>query len=323
MLKNIFKRIVGEPTLGAIVAVVILFSFFSLANPTFFTFRSLGGMMVLVGEMGIVVIGVGILMVSGEFDLSIGANFALTPFIWIWSVNNLGLPLLAGIVLALSVSILIGLINSQIRLRTGLHSFIVTLGTMYLLRGILLAITAGFPMHFSTEGGLFTVLNGVLIGTFRSSFFWFLGLILLGFIILRKTKYGNWCFASGANPNVARGMGVPVKRVKTLNFMMVGFLAGFAGCVNFARLGVVHPTLGMGWELYAIAACVIGGTALMGGIGTAIGAGLGAFVLGSARWGLIMAGASPYWYQAFVGAILIIAAVVNITLIEKIIKRHT
>jgi simple sugar transport system permease protein len=137
-------------------------------------------------------------------------------------------------------------------------------------------------------------------------------------IILSGTRYGNWVYATGGNSAVARALGVNVDRVKLFNFMISGLLAGLGGCISFGRFRLVDPTLGMGMELETITAAVIGGTLLTGGYGSIVGAFIGAFLVGMVRTGLILAGAPAYWYRAFIGIVLVIAAIINIKIKKRV-----
>jgi simple sugar transport system permease protein len=227
-------------------------------------------------------------------------------------LTNSGLVSVIAFFIALGIASCIGLANGIITVRTGIPSFITTLGTMMFLRGILLAVSRGFTISYSGHSTFITALSLRFAGGFRTSVFWFIGLAILFAMILGRTRYGNWVFATGDDKEVARAMGVNPDRVKLTNFMLSGVLAGFAGCVNLARFKLVDPTMGMGMELEAISAAVIGGTLLSGGYGSIVGAFIGAILIGMIRSGLILAGAPTYWYQAFIGVILIVAAIINI-----------
>lgn len=164
-------------------------------------------------------------------------------------------------------------------------------------------------MRLKYEDTILNALSGRVLGDFRSNALWFIALTFLFHFILNRTKYGNWVYATGRSPDIPRALGVYVFKVKLVNFVISSALAGFSGCIALARFRIIEPVAGIGLELEAIAA-VIGGTSLAGGVGTIIGASLGAFLVGMIRVGLVLAGAPAYWYIGFVGLILIVAVVI-------------
>ena len=227
-----------------------------------------------------------------------------------------GWPTFLGWVLALFASAGIGFLNGLITVRAKIPSFITTLGTMMFWRGILLAVTGGFPVSYfpAATPTMFLILNGKFAGQFRASALWFLGIILILNIILVRTRYGNAVYATGGSRDAARVLGVDTDKVKIINFIISALLAGLAGSIQFARFFSVDPMRGQGLELEAIAATVIGGTLLTGGAGNLIGTLFGVLLMAMVRSGLVQAGAPAYWYQAFVGLIVVVAVIVNIGL---------
>lgn len=313
--ENLFlflSRIRRWPEFGVILAFSTIFVVFSLLAPKFVSLRNLTGVFTIVSELGIITIGVAFLMIAGEFDLSVGSVYALCGFLFVTLANSFNSVL--ALIITLVVAACIGFLNGTITLRAGIPSFITTLGTMMFLRGLMLAVTGGRSVVYNGDLIVPTMLTRFIGRGFRPSHIWFLALALFFSFILTRTRYGNWVFATGGKKEVARAMGINVNRVKVVNFMISAVLAGLAGIIVINRFGVANASFGMGMELEAIASAVIGGTFLMGGYGTIIGAFFGAFLVGMMRTGLLMVGAPAYWYQAFVGAILIIAATINIKL---------
>lgn len=311
-LSLFFSRIRRWPEFGVILAFSSIFIVFSLLAPKFVTLRNLTGVFTIVSELGIITIGVAFLMIAGEFDLSVGSVYALSGFLFVTLANSFNSVL--ALIITLVVAACIGFLNGTITLRAGIPSFITTLGTMMFLRGLMLAVTGGRSVVYNGDLIVPTMLTRFIGRGFRPSHIWFLALALFFSLILTRTRYGNWVFATGGKKEVARAMGINVNRVKVINFMISSVLAGLAGIIVINRFGVANASFGMGMELEAIASAVIGGTFLMGGYGTIIGAFFGAFLVGMMRTGLLMVGAPAYWYQAFVGAILVIAATINIKL---------
>ena len=304
-----------HPEFGAVAGTIIVFIGFSFTATHFLTADSIASILTVAAELGIVSAGVTFLMISGEFDLSVGSVLGVAAMIFALTAKA-GWPHIAGWLLALLASGGIGFLNGFITVRAGIPSFITTLGTMMFWRGILLAVTGGFPVSYFPPGTpwMFLVLNGRFAGQFRASAIWFLGIILLLNLILVRTRYGNAVYATGGNKEAARVLGVSTDRVKLVNFVISAVLAGLAGCIQFARFLSVDPMRGLGLELEAIAAAVIGGTLLTGGAGNLIGTLFGVLLVGMVRSGLVQAGAPPYWYQAFVGLIVVVAVVINTNL---------
>jgi simple sugar transport system permease protein len=304
-------RLVRYPEIGAMAAFLVVFLGFALTAKHFLTPAAFAGMLAVIAELGIVTMGITLLMISGEFDLSVGSVLAVSSMSFALLLRA-NVPALLALGLALTFAALLGLINGLIVVTTGIPSFITTLGTMMFWRGILLAITGGLPIAYFGKSVVFEVLNSRFIGDFRTSAIWFALIVLIFYFILQHTPYGNWAYATGGNKEAAWALGVPTKRVKLINFVLSGLLAGLAGCIQFGRFISVDALRGQGVELEAIAAAVTGGVLLSGGYGSIIGALLGVLIVGMIRTGLVLAGAPAYWYQAFVGTILIVAVIINI-----------
>ena len=203
-----------HPEFGAFAGTVVVFIGFSITATRFLTPDSFAGILTVASELGIVAAGITFLMISGEFDLSVGS--------------------------------VLGVAASLIVTKTGIPSFITTLGAMMFWRGILLAVTKGFPIQFfpKTLPPMFFALNGRFVGQFRTSALWFLGIVLLINLILVRTRYGNAVYATGGNRDAARVLGVATDKVKLVNFVISAVLAGLAGCIQFARflsiLSLIH-----------------------------------------------------------------------------------
>lgn len=307
-----FSQIRRWPEFGVILAFLILLTIFSIFSSNFLTLRNITGILTIVSELGIMAIGVAFLMIAGEFDLSVSSVYAFSGFLFVTLANKYNSPL--AFVITLAIAAFIGFCNGIITLRARIPSFIATLGMMLLLRGSLLAVTGGESVSYSSDAIMPTILTRFIGFGFRPSHIWFLALTLIFSIILTNTRYGNWVFATGGNREVARAMGVNTNKVKVTNFMLSALMASLSGCIVISRFNLANASFGTGIELEAIASAVIGGTFLTGGYGTIIGVFFGAFLMGMMRTGLVMIGAPAYWYQAFVGVILIVAATINLKL---------
>ncbi len=313
-------RLARYPEAVALISFILIFLFFSLVNENFLTPISISNILTFGSITGIVVIGVAMLMISGEFDLSVGSTFAVASYVFALSLNAGMVPVVA-VLLALLVSVVLGLVNGLIVVYTRIPSFIATLGTMLAYRGIARAIGHG---KFATYKGehllLFDVLNGPLDrlnhlftppAIFRMSIIWFIFLALLMTYVLMRTRYGNWVYATGGNRLGAYAQGVPVRFVLLMNFVLAGLFAGLAGVIQFAHRTSVDPLRGAGMELIAVAAAVIGGVKLTGGYGTILGATVGILLIQMMDQGLVLMQVPIQVFQAFVGLLIIVAVLSN------------
>ncbi len=308
-VKRYFTR---HRELGALLALIVTFIIFGVSSQgVIFNAESLGSIMSLSVELGIIAIGQSFLMIAGEFDLSVGSVFGVCSAFAAWLMNN-GWAAPLALLASLGLAACIGLTNGVITIWGEIPSFIATLGMMWFLRGIMLWRTGGFPIHVLSRHPMLDAIASYIPGsTIRYSVLIFLVFIALFQFILSSTKYGNWVQAVGGAPTTARALGIPVKKVKLLNFVLCSILAALSGFIALARFYTVEPTAGVGLELESIASSVIGGTSLFGGIGTIVGAALGAIMVSTIRLGLVLSGAPAYWYIAFLGVFLIIVAVIQ------------
>jgi simple sugar transport system permease protein len=317
------RRLTESPEVVVFISFIVVFLFFSIFADNFLTSLSLSNILTLASVKGIFIVGVAILMISGEFDLSVGSILAVAAFIFALTIEA-GWNPVVSLTLALIVSAILGLINGQIVTRTRIPSFIATLGTMLAFRGIARGIGgADFARFTGEKPFLFTILNGEFdfinqlskpVGNARMSVFWFILFVIIATLVMVRTRYGSWVYATGGNRDAALAQGVKTNFVINFNYIIVALLAGFAGIVQFASRPAVDPLRGEGWELIAVAACVIGGISLRGGYGTVIGAAIGIVLLQMVEQGLILIGVKVQLFQAAVGFILILAVVSNTNL---------
>ncbi len=310
---HLLSRLAALPELVALSSFLVVFLFFTIFAPNFLSPNSLANILTFGSNLGIIVIGVAVLMISGEFDLSVGSNFAVAGYVFALSMNA-GVPPVLAMLLALVVSTLLGFINGAIVVWSGIPSFITTLGTMLAYRGIARGLGGSdFAKYTGTPPLLFDILNGPLnaAGNFRLSIVWFALLTLLMWFVLTRTRWGNWIYAVGGNPGAALAQGVPVRRVKLSAFALTGLLVGLAGVMQFAMRTSIDPMRGAGWELLAVAGAVIGGVQLTGGLGTVFGACLGILLLQVLDQGLVLLSVSVDVFRAVAGFILIVSAVLT------------
>jgi simple sugar transport system permease protein len=238
-----------------------------------------------------------------------------------------GQPVL-GLILAIAVPAMLGAINGLILVWTGIPSFIVTLGTKYFYRGMLWVISGGAMLQTTNKEGVYNVFNGRFDllnnffsdANFRTSLLWQLALVIAFQFLLTQTKFGNHVFAVGGNPGAALGQGVPVSRVRILNFVMTSAIAGFTGVLLFSQYFTVRVASGDGLELSAIAACVVGGVLITGGAGSIWGALIGALTISMLRTGVVLMDI-PFIpadnFEAIVGVTIILAVLMNNYLRKK------
>jgi simple sugar transport system permease protein len=305
------KRLLVYKDVSIVILTALLLAIFSLVNRNFLSGANLSVMLKTMPELGIIAIGMTMLIISGEFDLSVGSTFALAPFVMAFLSERAGFPPLAGFVLCLATGVAIGSLNGLITTKVGIPSFITTLGTMMAVRGVVLLLSAGFPEAFERDRPLARVFTGDL-GGFPVQFLWFVGIAAVAWIVLENYKFGNWTYVTGGNRSASIALGVPVDRVKIMNFMLVGGLAALAGAIQVFRMGSAYSNAGQGMELSAIGATVIGGTMLSGGAGTIVGTLMGTILIFSVENILILSRAPAFWFRFFVGVIVIVAVSAHI-----------
>lgn len=304
------QRMFSKPEFGPLVLLLAEIAVFTAINPQFLSPLNISNTLAFSVELGLVALAMTLLMTSGEFDLSVGSLFGLSPVI-LWTLFNAGsLPLEVSFVIALAVAGFIGYVNGWFVTRLKIPSFLVTLGMLLVARGTALFITDGFPQRTWNSGDhwLAQLLVGdFYVGPFRiyMSLFWFIVVaVALGYT-LTQTKAGNWIQASGGNALAARARGVNVDGTKVKLFILCSMLSAFAGIISSIRTSAANPNSGTGYELEVIAMVVIGGTALTGGRGTIIGTVIGIFILRIMRNGIVMIGVPGLAYNIFIGAIIL------------------
>jgi ribose/xylose/arabinose/galactoside ABC-type transport system permease subunit len=260
-------------------------------------------------QLGIIAVGVGILMIAGEYDLSVGATFTLSA-LTMANTFEAGIPLALAVAAGLMTGIIIGAINGIVTLRARIPSFIATLGMMMLLRGLILfsSGTQTRPFH---PGPAFESLMTGSIGLVQVSFIWLLLVTFAAYLLMDHHRLGNHIYAVGGNRDAATAIGVNVPRVKLSAFVIAGGAAALSGIISTVRVSSVSPIQGQGLELQAIAACVIGGVSLYGGKGSMIGVFLGAALLYTVQDILLLLRAPGFYLDSFIGAIILVAATLN------------
>ena len=320
----LMTRLLARPEIGALIAAVVIYIFFFLVAPAFRSAEAFSTILYASSLIGIVAVAVGLLMIGGEFDLSAGVavvTYALTAAMLDYQFN---FNIWVGVLLAMILSLSIGFINGFLVVRTGIPSFLITLGTFFVLQGVNLGVTKLVTGAVSTQNvsdmegfdsakAIFASSFDIFGVTVKITVVWWLLFVLVATWTLNRTRIGNWIFAVGGNPASARAVGVPVNRVKIALFMGVGFLAWFSGMHQLFAFNTIQAGGGVGQEFLFIIAAVVGGTLLTGGYGSAVGTALGAFIFGMTQQGIVYAGWDPNWFKAFLGVMLLLAVAVNLS----------
>ena len=303
------KKVIGAPGVSALIIFIGILVGFHLYTGIFLTERNIELVLSIAPELGIVVLGVVILMIAREFDLSVGSVFALAPMVMHVLYTSGGLPPWLAIILAVAVAGGVGWINGLVTVYRQIPSFIVTLGMLFIVRSLVVVLVGPRPpVPDNIPFDVFVYDFGII----RASLLWYLGLALVIGIVLHRTNVGNWVYATGGHTQAARDMGISWRRVKMGCFMVCSMLAGFAGILQTFRVGgSVLPTYGVGLELEAIAAAVIGGTSLFGGVGSVLGALVGALLVRSIDNGFIMARVDIEFFRLALGGLTITAVMFN------------
>jgi simple sugar transport system permease protein len=284
---------------------------FAEVDPGRFAYLSSANLLVAfqtVPLLGIVAVGVGILMVAGEFDLSVGANYLFASLMMAQIYQEYHISVWLCAVIALVIGTAVGFLNGLVTLKLRIPSFITTLGTMGIWEAAALFFHGASSQVFTPPNSFLVVMNGS-IGWMSAEMWWFIAICIAAWALLQRHAYGNHIFASGGGPSAAVSSGVNVFRAKMLAFCIAGGLAALAGILAAANVGDVSPEINSQIPLEAIAACVIGGAALTGGRGTILGVFIGSILLYWIQDVLLLLGAPGFYLTAFVGGLVIAAAV--------------
>ncbi len=340
----LMRKLMARPELGAVAGTILVFVFFAVVAGRSGIFSAPGilNFLEVSAQLGIIAVAASMLMIGGEFDLSIGSMIGAAGVIIAIPAAQWGWPLWLCILLAFAIAVAIGYVNGLIVIKSGLPSFIVTLAGLFILRGLTIGFTRwitgrtqvsglkALAEHdwlapvFSGEVGhtLMVWLANVGIIATRAdgapsvagipmSIVWWFALTAGATWILLRTRVGNWIFACGGDPNAARNVGVPVAAVKTGLFIFTACAATLFACVQVLDAGSADTNRGLLKEFEAIIASVIGGCLLTGGYGSAIGASFGALIFGTVQMGIFYTGVNTDWFKVFLGVMMLIAVLFN------------
>jgi len=321
---SLARRLLARPELGAVGGAVAVWIFFVLVagDRGFLTLRGAATYLEVAAELGILAVAVALLMIGGEFDLSVGSIIGASGMLMTILAVQYGWPLWAALLAVVVFAVVAGLFNGYLVIKTGLPSFIVTLATLFIFRGATIGLTR-LVTGRTQLGGLNESSGYDLAHTlfasdipiagvgFPVSILWWMALAALATWLLLRTPFGNWIFGAGGDAQAARNTGVPVGRVKVTLFVGTALAASFVGVMQAVAFSGADVLRGELREFFAIIVVVIGGTLLTGGYGSAIGAVFGALIFGMVRQGIVFAGVDADWFQVFLGVMLLLAVLIN------------
>ena len=317
---SLLTRLLRRPELGALLAAAVVLVFFAATTDEFGTANGTANWTDVASTLGIPAVAVALLMIGGEFDLSAGVMTGSAGLMMGLLATELDMNIWIAIVLTFAFAAAVGFVNGVMVVRTKLPSFIVTLATLFVLQGVNLGLTkeitgtvrvgglsevGGYDTAFDILGGSFSKWD------FRITVLWWIAITILATWVLARTRVGNWIFGVGGDQTAARNVGVPVSKVKIGLFMTTAMAAALVGIMIALRLSSVQAGQGVGEEFNYIIAAVVGGCLLTGGFGSAIGASVGALIIGMAFIGIQFSGWNTDWRYLFLGVILLMAVLVN------------
>jgi simple sugar transport system permease protein len=328
---GLLARLFQRPEIGSMVGVVAVFVLFT--STAGFQFAELDGFARWADEasnIGIMAVPVALLMIGGEFDLSAGVMTGSSGLVLGWLVTHHGFNVWPAIVLVLLFGVCVGFMNGMLVMKTGLPSFIVTLATFFSLEGLNLGLTAHvfgtvYVPDIDTASG-YGFAHRIFGSTFGGSYafpdrvLWWIGVTVLGTWVLGFTRFGNWIFAVGGDKVAARNVGVPVLRTKVALFMTTSTMASLLGVMIALQLRSAQAGQGIGSEFEYIIAAVVGGCLLTGGFGSAVGASIGAMIMGMATIGIPFSGWNSDYRNLFLGIILFLAVLLNTIIRQQAVK---
>ncbi|MDB5523087.1 MAG: inner-rane translocator [Rhizobium sp.] len=304
-------RMIAIGEVGVIAALFVLVALFYFIQPAFLSPRNIRAILQVVSFVGIIAIGQTMLLVCGEFDLSVGSVAGLSAVVSAKLMTAFGLPVPVAIVGGLATGAIIGLVNGLIVVKFRIPAFIQTLGMLFIGQGLIQVVTNGAPVYplpaSVGETGMQTIVFGL-----GWSFAFFIVAAITADLVLRRTVLGRNMYATGGNPEVARLVGIDTNLYKIGAFVTIGMMAAIAGMFVMADLASGTTSIGSGWELTVIAGVVVGGVSLFGGAGTMAGGIVGILLLQVVSSGLVVIGVSSNWQQIAIGVIMVLAVGLDI-----------
>jgi len=329
------RLLASRPEFGAFIGAVVVFLIFAVLSilrgdvgKGFLSIQGAASFLEVSAYVGIIGVAVSLLMIAGEFDLSVGSMIGAASLAVGLLIVQFHLPAFIAVVLPFLFAFGIGAFNGWLRVKTRLPSFIVTLAMLLILRGAGIGITRALTGNTIVSGvtqasagdpivPLFTASINIAGGEFKIVLLWWFAAVAVATWALTRTRFGNWIFAVGGSDQAARYVGVPVNRVKILLFMTTAASAALFACIQVFSFGSADVLRGANKEFEAIIIAVVGGTLLTGGYGSALGSAFGAFILGTTQLGINFVGINSDWYQVVLGSILLLAVLANTYLLRR------
>ena len=319
--RNIFKKFLSRSEFGSLLALTIIWLFFIIfgINSGFNSLRGFNSIINIAANVGVIAVVATLLLISGEFDLSLGSMVAFSGMVLAFCISEWKISLWASLIITFTIAATYGFIQGFIVVKTKIPSLIVTLGGLFFLRGLTIGSSITITGR-STIGGLKTLVGnnwlnklfvGELFGWIDIIVIWWLVLTIIAGYILHISTYGNWILSIGGSKEASAALGVPVNRVKIILFMATSVSAALLACMQVLDLGSVDCLRGQLKELEVIITAVIGGTLISGGYGSPIGTFFGCLTIGVLKQGIFFLGIQSDWYQAILGLILLIAVAIN------------
>lgn len=341
---SLLRSLLSRPELGAVAGTLLVFLFFGAVAGTsgMFSPKGIVTFLEVSAQLGILAVFASLLMIAGEFDLSVGSMIGFAGVAIAIPVTMWGWPVWTAVLFAFVIAAAVGWLNGYITVKTGLPSFIVTLAGLFVLRGLTIGATraitgrtqipgikafsendwlapyfgndafTGFFAWMARAGWIESLPNGApSVPGLPASVVWWLVLTAIATWVLLRTRFGNWIFAAGGDKNAARNVGVPVDRVKIILFIGTACAAALFAAIQVLKFGSADTQRGLLKEFEAIIAVVIGGTLLTGGYGSAIGPAFGALIFGTVQMGIFYTGVDTDWFKVFVGVMVLVAVLFN------------
>jgi len=311
-------RVLRRPETGSFLGLIVVYVVFALlGGRNFLTAPGWSSWLNMAAEVGIIALPVGLLMIAGELDISVGAVLPASSLTVAIISSHYGLPIYLGIAGGLGVGLAVGFLNGLLVTRTGIPSLIITIGTMFAVSGL----TLGFTILIAGSTGVFivpdpltkSIFGEALGGMFQVGIFWWAGFVVVIYCLLHVSPWGNWIFALGGDRQSARNAGIPTQRLTIQLFMLSGFAAAFVGVTQVITFGSAQVAAGSSFIFNSIMCVVIGGVLLTGGAGSVIGIVIGTMTFAIVNQGIFFSGLDPNFGSIIIGALLLAAVLSNDT----------